>query len=331
MGTSSLTVVTGAAGLVGGNLVRALLGENRRVRALVRQDRAALQGLEVEFATAELTDPASLEAAFSGAEVVYHVAGSISLRMDNWEALETANVRGTRNVVAACLRQGVRRLVHFSSIHTLQQDPLDQPLDETRPFITNPQAPPYERSKAAAELVIQQAVESGLEAVIVIPTAILGPNDFKPSYIGRALHMLARGRIPVLVMGGYDWVDVRDVVFGAMQAERSGTSGERFILSGRWYSIREVAGMVSEISGLSLFRPVVPLRLAEMAEPLMAQLANLNGSEPLYSMAMLNALRSNRHISHAHAAERLDYHPRPFRDTLADTLAWFKQHTSEGK
>ena len=331
MGTSSLTVVTGASGLVGGNLVRALLADKRRVRALVHQDCRALQDLDIEIAKADLMDRTSLEAAFSGAEVVYHLAGSISLRMDNWDELEAVNVGGTRNVVEACLSRGIRRLVYFSSIHALQQEPFDQTLDETRPFLDDPQAPPYERSKVAAEHVVSQAVEKGLDAVIIIPTAILGPNDYKPSYIGRALQLLARRRIPALVEGGYDWVDVRDIVFGAMQAERLGQSGERFILSGHWYSIRDVAGAAAEICGVSSFYPVVPLRLAEFAAPLMAKLTSLNGSEPLYSTAMLNALRSNRHISHAHAAQRLAYHPRPFSETLADTLAWFQVQPAEGK
>jgi len=178
-----MIVVTGASGLVGGNLVRALLSQGRLVRALVHHDRRALDGLDVETTSADLNDPASLEQAFRGAQVVYHLASIISIRMDNWEELERVNVNGTRNVLEACLHCGVRRLVYFSSIHAYQQKPFDQPLDESRLLLTDDQVPPYERSKAAAELIVRQAPECGLDIVIIVPTAILGPYDFRPSYL----------------------------------------------------------------------------------------------------------------------------------------------------
>ena len=318
-----MIVVTGASGLVGGNLVRALLSQGRSVRALVHHDRRALDGLDVETASADLNDPASLEQAFRGAQVVYHLASTISIRMDNWEELERVNVNGTRNVVEACLHCDVRRLVYFSSIHAYQQEPFDQPLDEGRPLLTDSRIPPYERSKAAAELIARQAPERGLDTVIIIPTAILGPYDFRPSYLGQALQMLVNRHIPALVPGGYDWVDVRDVVAGAMQAERLAPSGGRYILSGHWHTLQDVARLAAEISGRPAPRFTVPTWLAELAQPAMAKLAQLNGSQPLYTRAMLKALRSNRQVSHAHATDELGYEPRPFELTLKDTLDWF--------
>jgi len=143
-----MIVITGASGLVGGNLVRALLAGGRPVRALVHRDRRALNGLDMETASADLTNPASLEQAFRGAQVVYHLASSISIRMDNWDELERINVAGTRNVVEACLRCSVEKLVYFSSIHAYQQEPFDQPVDENRPLLSDKRIPPYERSKA---------------------------------------------------------------------------------------------------------------------------------------------------------------------------------------
>ncbi|MFH2102795.1 MAG: NAD-dependent epimerase/dehydratase family protein [Chloroflexota bacterium] len=318
-----MIVVTGASGLVGGNLVRALLAQRQRVRALVHHDRRALAGLELETISADLTDPNSLQQAFQGAEVVYHLASSISIRMDDWDELERINVSGTRNVVQACQRCGVRRLVHFSSIHAYRHDPFDRSLDETRPLLTGSHAPPYERSKVAAELEVRRAPELGLESVIIVPTAIVGPNDFRPSYFGQALQLLACGRIPALVRGGYDWVDVRDVVAGAIQAERMARSGSRYILSGHWHTLQEVARVTAENTGQPAPRLVVPFWLALVAQPLLSRLARLNGSQPLYTQAMLNALRSNQQISHARATADLGYAPRPFPQTLADTLAWF--------
>ena len=318
-----MIVITGASGLVGGNLVRAMLAGGRSVRALVHQDRRALAGLDVETVRADLMDAASLEQAFKGAGVVYHLASSISIRMDNWDALQRVNVDGTRNVVEACLRCGVEKLVYFSSIHAYQQEPLDLALDEDRPLLTHNGIPPYVRSKAAAESIARQAPERGLPTVIVIPSAILGPYDFRPSYLGQALQLLARGRIPALVRGGYDWVDVRDVVAGAMQAERLGRSGARYILSGHWRSLREVADAAAQVSGVPAPGLTVPIWLAETFQPAMAKLAQINGSQPLYTRTMLDAMRSNRVVSHARASRDLGYAPRPFEETLADTLNWF--------
>lgn len=324
-----MITITGASGLVGGNLVRELLAQCQSVRALVHRDRCALQGLDVETVSADLTDLQSLERAFTGVETVYHLASSISIRMDNWDEMERVNVGGTRNVIAACLRCGVRKLVYFSSIHAYRQEPFDRPMEEDRPLLSGEHVPPYERSKAAAEMIVRQAAQSGLATVIIIPTAIIGPYDFRPSYLGQALQLLAGGRIPALVRGGYDWVDVRDVVRGAIQAERLGRSGSCYILSGRWRSLRDLARIVARISGRPAPLLTVPTWLADLFQPVMAGLAHLNGSQPIYTRAMLNAMRSNRHISHARAARDLGYAPRPFEETLKDTLAWLNQYKGE--
>jgi dihydroflavonol-4-reductase len=324
-----MIVVTGASGLVGGNLVRALLAQGRSVRALVHRDRRALAGLDVETMSADLTDSASLQQAFRGAEVVYHLASSISISMGNWDELERVNVAGTRNVIDACLHNHVQRLVYFGSIHAYQQKPFDQPLDEDRPLLTGDQVPPYERSKALAEMEVRQAPQRGLDAVILIPTAIAGPFDFRPSYFGQALQLLAKGRIPALVRGGYDWVDVRDVVDGAIQAERLAPRGSRYILSGHWQSLQDIARVVAEITGKPAPRFTVPVWLAQLAQPIMAKLAQLNGSQPIYTRPMLNAINSNHHISHVRATHELGYAPRPFQQTIADTLDWF--NSRQGK
>lgn len=319
-----MIAITGASGLVGGNLVRALLAQGRTVRALVHHDQEALKGLDIESASADLTDPASLRRAFAGVEIVYHLASAISINMGGWAQIEETNVTGTRNVIDACLVCGVRRLVYFSSIHAYQQEPLDQPLTEDRPLLTGKDIPPYVRSKAAAELAAREAAGHGLETVIIIPSAIIGPNDFRPSLLGQALQLLASGRIPALVRGGYDWVDVRDVVAGAIRAEQQAPSGARYILSGHWRSLRALAEVVSQASGKPVPPLTVPVWLAEWFQPVMAGLAQINHSQPLYTKTMLEAMRSNHRVSHARAAQDLGYAPRPFEDTISDTLAWFQ-------
>jgi len=180
-------VVTGATGHVGANLMRALLAQGRPVRALIHKNRRATEELDTEVVCGDVCDLSSLCNAFDGAEVVYHLAANISLSMSEWPLLELVNVIGTRNVVEACLRCGVRRLVHFSSIHALTQEPKDIPIDESRSLVDSQHCPPYDRSKAAGEKEVRKGIERGLDTIIINPTAVIGPHDYQPSHFGDAL------------------------------------------------------------------------------------------------------------------------------------------------
>ena len=320
---SVMVVITGVSGLVGGNLARALLAQGRQVRGLVHQDRRAIAGLEVELVRADVCDPSALGRALEGADVVYHLAANISLELDSWADVEAVNVQGTSNVVEACLNLGIRRMIHFSSIHALEQEPLDIVLDESRPRVSSLSFPPYDRSKALGEQEVRKGIARGLSAIILNPTAIVGPHDYYPSYFGRAIISLVRGRVPALVPGGFDWVDVRDVVQGAIQAEKLAPSGASYLLSGHWYTVRAVADLVAELTGTHAPRWTVPSSVAYQAAPLMGFLARLSGTKPIYTRVTLAALRSNQHISHDRATRDLGYQPRPFKDTIEDTLNWF--------
>lgn len=317
-------VVTGACGHIGANLVRALIDSGRPVRSLVHLHNRGIDGLDTESVQGDVCDPESLYRAFRDAEVVYHLAACISLSMKGWPQLESINVIGTRNVVEACLRAGVKRFIHFSSIHALQGEPLSVPVDESRPLSDSPGFPPYDRSKALAENEVQRGIEKGLDAVILNPTAIIGPHDYESSYLGRALLDMAQHKLPALVTGGYDWVDVRDVVQGAIAAEEKATSGERYILSGHWLSICAIADIIAEITGTPPPRLIFPLWLARLGVPAVAAMSKLTGKSPLYTSFSLKALESNRNMSHDKASHELGYQSRPLRETLADTLQWFR-------
>ena len=318
--------ITGATGHVGAALVRALIYRGRQTRCLVHVNRRAVDGLDTEIAEGDIRDPESLYRAFDGAEVVYHLAASISLSTHDWPRLEVVNVNGTRNVVEACLRAGVRRLVHFSSIHALVQEPLSVPVDEQRPLAESGRYPPYDRSKAAAEREVKAGIERGLDAVIINPTAITGPYDYQLSHFGEALLAMAQGKLPALVTGGFDWVDVRDVAEGAIRAEERANCGASYLLSGHWMSMCDIAAMVAEITGAPGQGFVCPLWLARLGAPVVAAMGRLNGKRPLYTSVSLRALKSNRNISHEKASRELGYQPRPFRETLQDTLRWFEEN-----
>src|SRR5262245_12654016 len=196
-------VVTGASGHIGSHLLAALVAEGVRPTALVHEE--PLGGGEddapVELVRGDVLDPASLDRAFAGAELVFHLAARISIDGQESErsATERVNVEGTRNVVRSALRAGARRLLHFSSIHALSPFPADRPVDEERPLVEHRAAPHYDRSKAESEREVHAGIAAGLDAVIVNPTGVIGPLDFRPSEMGAVLLGLYRREFPALI------------------------------------------------------------------------------------------------------------------------------------
>ncbi len=318
-----ITVVTGASGHVGNNLVRSLLAEDRQVRVMTHRNVSFLDMLNVEKINGDILDENSLNAVFKGAEIVYHLAAEVSIESSGWSELHAINTIGTQKVANACLKNGVRRLVHFSSIDAIKQKPIDVPITELSPLALGDKHLPYDRSKAAGEIEIQRALKKGLDAIIINPTSIIGPFDFQPSHQGQMLLLMATRKLPVLVKGGFNWVDVRDVVAGAMQAEKLADCGAKYILGGTWASLSEIACMVSQKMGFSAPRFTCPLWLAAAAAPLATAVEHIRGIRPLYTKASITAINSNKFISHSKAEKELDYHPRPLEQTIRDTLAWF--------
>ncbi len=320
-----IVAVTGANGHIGANLIRALLKEGRPVRAIVHNNLRALEGLDIELVSGDVNDINSLYRAFIGVDVVYHLAAFISLSKDDWSVVKSVNADGTRNVVEACLKNGVRRLIHFSSIEAMNQEPLNEPVDELSPLVDSRNEPPYARSKAASEREVHQGIEQGLDAVILNPTAVIGPHDFGLSHLGETLLTMARGKLPALVEGGFDWVDVRDVVAGALEAEKSAPVGAKYLLSGRWATVCDLAKITEEILGVPIPRFVCPAWLALTSAPAVTVFNRLTRSRQIYTSVSVRALTNcNHNISHARATRELGYHPRPLYETLRDTFRWFQ-------
>lgn len=319
-----VAVVTGASGHVGANLIRALINKGRPVRALVHNHKQSLNDLDVDTVSCDICDLDSLCDAFNGAEVVYHLAARISISMDDWPLLENVNVIGTRNVVEASISCGVRRLIHFSSIHALVQEPLDIPIDESRPLAEYDNVP-YSRTKALACKEVINGIKKGLDAIILTPTGIIGPNDYQLSHFGEVLLSIAHGKLPALVNSGFNWVDVRDVVECAIRAEKHALEGAHYVLSGHWVSLREVASLVEEITGTPAPRIVLPIWLVRIGIPVFSVLYRLSGKRPLYTRSSMESLRGNPKISHDKATHDLGFLPRPFRETIIDTLRWFDE------
>jgi dihydroflavonol-4-reductase len=321
-----IVAVTGATGHIGATLIRALIKGGCHVKALVHKDQRALEGLNIEIVKGDVGDPYALARIFSGAEVVYHLAAIISLSMNDWPAVEKVNVSGTRNVVETCLKFNIRRLVHFSSIHAMVQEPLNQPVDEKRSLVDGNDCPPYDRSKAAGEREVREGIEQGLDAVILNPTSVIGPDDYQLSHMGTALLAMAQGKLPALIEGGFDWVDVRDVVAGAIAAEEKAPQAAKYMLSGHFATVCELAELTEEILGVPAPRFVCPAWLARTGAPVVTAFNQITRSRPLFTDVSLRALdRCNHQISHARATRELNYNPRPLRETLRDTFLWFEK------
>jgi len=320
------TVVTGATGHIGTNLVSALLQKGKAVRAVIHRAKLAFDDANLEVVRGDISDVDSLCCAFDGAEVVYHLAAAISLSKKDWPLVEKVNVAGTRNVVEACLRCGVKRLVAFSSIHAISDEAAVEHIDESC-VLNNSSCPhAYDRSKASAEREVINGFERGLNTVIISPTGVIGPYDYAPSFLGDAIIMMADNRLPALVTGGFNWVDVRDVVNGAIAAEERSLSGQKYILSGHWVSIAGIALAVREIAGSKVPSVMVPAKLVSTIAPIIEIYYRLAKQRLLFTSMSMDTIGGYRNISHDKATHDLQYRPRPFRQTIADTLAWFKQN-----
>lgn len=321
-------LVTGATGHVGNNLVRALVERNVTVTALLhtREHETPLEGLSIRRVRGDVLEPESLTPAFEGAEIVFHCAGIVTILSRPTPELFRVNVDGVRNVVRAAGQAGVKRLVHFSSIHAFSTHPMDECVDETRhgcdedPGYT----PPYDLSKARGERAALEAIGVGIETVIVNPVSILGPCDFLLSPMGRLLLDLHARKLPALVSGSFDWVDVRDVAAGALAAAALGRSGERYLLTGTRLTVREFAERAALASGVPAPRLTLPVSCAYLALPLTALIAFLTDKAPLLTRPSLQTLHHHKAISSEKARGELGYSPRPIDVTIRDTYDWFR-------
>ncbi|MEE2830442.1 MAG: NAD-dependent epimerase/dehydratase family protein [Myxococcota bacterium] len=317
-------VVTGASGFIGSVLVRELLARGRSVRAVVHNTPAELKGLDVELVQADVRDRESLARAFAGAGTVFHLAAVISLTGDLGGRVTETNVTGARNAARAALEQGVGRFVHFSSIHAFDLTDPEATIRESSARVGSGH-PIYDRTKAAGEAAVREVIAEGLDGVIVHPSGVLGPGDSRPSRIGQVLLDLEARRLPALLPGGFDWVDVRDVVAGALAAEELGRSNESYLLSGHWHSARELADFGAEVTGVGAPRTTVPMWLGRSLAPFGDFWGWLTRTEPRLNSDALVALRAARDICHSKAGEELGHRPRPIEDSVGDAYRWFSQ------
>jgi dihydroflavonol-4-reductase len=323
-----MILVTGATGHIGNVLIRKLLDQGEKVRALIwrGEDTTPLKGLDVEQVVGDILEPASLEPAMHGVETVYHLAGIISIMPGRNPLVWQVNVEGTRNVLEAARHARIRRLIYTSSIHAIARAPHGVLMDESLGFDQNNPYGEYDRSKAAASLEVQKAAAIGLDAVIVCPTGVIGPYDFRGSEMGEVIRSASEAHPMFYVEGAYDFVDVRDVAEGLIAARKHGRQGESYILSGQKLSVRYMLETVREVTGKAFSSIKIPFSLAEVAARYTPWYYRRTKMKPRFTPYSLEVLQSNSNISCKKAMLELGYKPRPIYESIADTVRWFLEN-----
>ena len=318
-------LVTGATGLVGNNVARLLLQRGRNVRLLIRgtSDRRPLEGLDVELVEGDVCDTDSVRRACDGVASVVHAAGYVQLGRLYLDRHRHVNVEGTRNVARAAGAVGAR-MIHVSTGDVLGSRSPDQPTDEDAP-----PGPPgrcaYVITKREAEDAVMAEVAQGLDAVVVNPSFMLGPWDWKPSS-GRMLLAVATGRALMAPRGCFSVADVRDVAEAILNAMDRGRRGERYILAGANLSYLEAWRQFAEVTGA---RP--PWCAAGPAIAAIAGFGGdvwgrLTGREPDVNSAAFALAKVRKVYTCAKAQRELGYHNRSLEETIGETWEWFVQH-----
>ena len=324
----SLAVITGASGLLGANLAEALLAGGHRVRATRRASTRVdhLADLAIEWALADLGEPARLAEAFAGADVVFHCAAQVTIRRGVTPLLTAANVTGTANVLDAVRTASVPRLVHTSTVGAVGLSTDGAPCTEEARwnFEEAGLLDGYAITKRQSEDLVHAAAAAGLDAVIVNPTYMLGPRDARPSS-GRLIVDVVRRRVPGWTPGHNNFVDVRDVARGMIAAWQRGRAGERYILGGRNMTYREIMERIARVAGVRPPRFRAPRALARAVGRLGDLSERLRDSEPLINSVTVGyAFTSRFQFASDKAARCLDYATGPIDDAIRDAITWFR-------
>ena len=321
-------LVTGATGFVGAAVARALLREQWQVRVLARRgsDRRNLKSLDVEVSEGDLTDPDSLQRAAQSCDGLFHVAADYRLGARDPAELYRTNVEGTRNVLSAAHRSGVKRIVYTSSVATIGIPADGTPGDEQSANSLENMIGHYKRSKYLAEEVVREAAQAGVSVVIVSPSTPVGPGDVKPTPTGLLVLDAAAGRMPAYVDTGLNIVHVDDVAAGHLLAYERGKAGERYILGGQDMSLREILEVIARLEGRSPPRVRLPYGVVLPIAYLAEGVARLSGRSGRITLEGVRMSRKKMFFSSAKAARELGYRWRPPLQAFEDAIRWFRDN-----
>jgi dihydroflavonol-4-reductase len=325
MGALGLTLVTGASGFVGSAVAKTFREAGYRVSVLIR---ASSPRINIDPAdrviVGDICDRDAVAAAMHGVRYLVHAAADYRLWAPCPADIYHTNVDGTRILMEEAMRAGVERVVYTSSVATIE--PHDgAAADESHPLSEEQAIGPYKKSKVIAERLVEDMVRrDGLPAVIVNPSTPIGPRDVRPTPTGRIIVEAARGRMPGFVDTGLNLAHVDDVAAGHLAALRSGVVGERYILGGENVPLR---AMLADIAHLTGRRPPwlrVPLAAVYPVAVGAELWSRMSGREPFATRDALRMARHHMFFSDAKARRDLAYRSRPYREAIADAIAWFQ-------
>ena len=322
------TLVTGATGFVGSHIARRIASTGERVRALVRPTsrREALEGVTAEFVEGDLRDAASLGRAMQGVDRVFHVAADYRLWTRRPEELYESNVEGTRKLLEAAQRAGVKRIVYTSTVATIAVTREGALPDEGTRAELGEMIGHYKRSKFLAEEEAKKAAAAGAPVVIVNPTAPVGPGDWKPTPTGKIIVDFLNGKMPAYVDTGLNVVPVEDVAAGHLLAAEKGRTGERYILGGRNMTLKEILDALAAITGKAAPRLRLPHAVALAAGYADEVYSRLAGREPKIPMEGVKMSRHRMFVTSDKAARELGYAPGPVEKALERGVRWYEDH-----
>lgn len=322
------TLITGATGHLGVNLVRALLDHGEQVRVFVRPDSNTdgLKGLDVEHVSGDLRDVKSIRAALKGVKRLYHTAAFVSIRDGDRQELFDVNIVGTRSLMQEARKAGVEKVVHTSSFGGIGINPNGASNEKwtVSPFEL---ATDYERTKAISEYDVLQEAVRGLNVTIVNPAGIVGPNDFRPSMVGRTILDFAQGKMPAYVPGAFNFVPMQDVVAAELLAMEKGEKGERYLVAGGHHSIDEILDWLHELTGAKRPKLAIPPRLmqsiARVKDPLEKKF--FPKKIPRFTYHSIRLLNCGKRADSSRVENELGLKPTDTREAFADAVEWFKQ------
>lgn len=325
-----MILVTGATGHIGNVLVNQLtkMGEEMRLLLPPGESVAPLNGIRAEIVVCDIRDKEAVKQAVMGCDTVFHLAGVISIAKKKSALLEEVNIGGTRNIVDACLRCGVKRMIYISSVHAIKEPKKGEPITEQLNFVNGGRKDNYAASKAEATRIVQEGIARGLDAVIIFPSGVIGPYDFKLSEIGSLINGFLRGqmaRIAFYFDGAYDFVDVRDVSDALIKAWKLGRRGEGYIVSGEQASVKDLYTHLQRIKGIRRKLVRIPMWLVRAAAALTPAYYWISRKKPVFTKYAVEVLNSNANISSKKAQKELGYKPRSVFESLRDSVEWLEK------
>ncbi len=324
-----MILVTGSSGHIGNVLVRQLVEQGKNVRIMTKDGKKPLwlEHLNLEVVTGDLRDEIAVHEAVKGVDVVFHLAGIISISSFDSKELTDVNVKGTEHVVNACLKHDVRRMVYTSSVHALPEGEKGQPITEDSDFNGKNLFGAYARTKAAATRKVLEGVDKGLDAVICFPSGVMGPHDYRGSEAGRLIRDYATNKLPVYIDGEYNFVDVRDVVNGLLLALEKGRTGEGYILAGERMTLADFFSILSSYEAkMKPPKMKIPLPMAIGSAWVLEGACRIVKAKPMFTVYAIKVLQSNCEISSKKAKQELGYTSRSMRESISDGLNWLKEN-----